>query len=226
MSEIDTWSLVEEGRFQEACKAYHKLDEESQIYKFEYSNWAIALMNLEQWHEAMGIAKRWVHNDPDFGKFHMLWGVCEWFLGHLQSAVDIWKTACDCPYQPLGGGVETVAIWRYGAFRANDSKGSKMATTRLKRFWKKKSATWPYTIAGFLLQEVDESVLLRSATHEEGALLDRQLCQAYFWVGVGLIERGEPMRARDFFQKSAGITRAALLEIEHYLAKWEVSKPM
>jgi hypothetical protein len=90
----------------------------------------------------------------------------------------------------------------------------------LGKLWKPKIArVWPGPVAGYLLGHIEEQAFLEDG-YEDPDLEARRSASAHFWVGVNA---SDPAVARKHFQVSASTEGASALEVEHHLAKGELT---
>jgi tetratricopeptide (TPR) repeat protein len=218
--DVSLGGLLIDGRFAQVCEFCERQSLEELISAPDRSNWAMALMNLGLYEQALALYQKLVMEEPDISSYYAKMGSCHWHLGNCEDALLSWEEAARCKYQPLGGGVEIAGLLLYVGCKLNQPRTIKKATTKIQKFWKTKSTAWPSPLAGYLLEDADWSLVERAAKANP-RLEARYLCQALFWKGfvLGKLSRQESLRA---FAESADIGGSSVLETERYLAKWEL----
>ncbi len=61
---------------------------------------------------------------------------------------------------------------------------------------------WPKTIGQFLSGQLDEAALLAAAENPGAEPVDGQKCEAFYFIGMTRLRQGDPVGAREYFQKS------------------------
>lgn len=211
-------------KFEEADEVCRQLDQLGELFAPDRNNWAMALMNLERFQDALLQYRALLQSDSQVSAYWTDLGACLWILGDKLQALDAWRSALKCKYQRLGGGVEDAALLYYAAKWLCDGKAAKEATAKLRKFWKSKLMQWPASLSGYLLGDVSQTQLFNTIATDGSPLeiQQRRSCQAHFWVAVDL-KSSAPSEAKKHLEKCLEIKGPSLLETERYLAKWELA---
>jgi hypothetical protein len=130
---------------------------------------------------------------------YAFWRVCHWYLAQPDAAIAQWRAGLGAPY------VDAALI-----------TPQNFADPQL---W-----NWPGAIVPFLLGQQDSAWLLHQAHHTDAETLAlRHECQAQFAIAVDALRSGN----HALFATSMAACRRnpkGYLEMEHYLARWEMSE--
>ena len=224
MNTISEWSLIERGEFEEACRVADQLYQQSGSEPI-LANKAIALLNLKKFDQVVQLGKLLIditngRREYDF----IIAGIANWLMDEKQEAIQYWQEAQSKPrYTDAAGGVEVPLLLYYAGVRLDNTALKADATRKLKkRIRNKQAMNWPGPLAAYVVGELDEhELLLRVSTMP--ILQDRELCQAYFWIGVQTLD-ADPSHSKESWNKAIDCTPACFLEFEYYLAKDQLGK--
>ena len=202
----DPRQLLEEGRFEELAHDDHPL-------------WrGLALLELSRWEQA---AKTF-ESAPDFaqsGTLLELAGAARWLAGAREAGAEHWIAALDAAHEGPAGKLKPPALLIYAGTRLPDERYVLRGTRLLTKGWKPKvSRVWPGPVAGFLLGHVDARSFLEDG-YSDPELEARRSASAHFWAALK-----DPENARQHYQVAAAPESAAILEVEHHLARGELSQ--
>lgn len=208
---IDAWDLIFDGRYEEALPL---IEEEGNQYSIGHVH--LALGDLDKASDAFT-------KTSDATSAHgEMCGLCEWLRGNSQGALEYWKEAQSSPAQDAAGGVTPPALCFYAAVRLESPVEKKLAIKALRKIWKPNRANWPSPIAGFLLGKYPEHEFTWQEFNLPASLEERWRTQLNFWKGVKCLENQEHERAEEFFRQSYHLQGRGVLEIEHFLARYEL----
>jgi len=194
-------------------------------------NHNMVLMDIGEWQKAKSNYAKIIDEDEySHDSDYIMFGMTEWFLGNISSAIDFWRRSLNTQYAACPGAPDTPLLLWYAGQRLGDTKLIKESLKKLKRYWKVKDyrafSGWMGTvaIAGFLMDKVPVNVFLYEwEDKEKGAIEDRRFCRANFWVGMKKLE-GSAEKAVEHFKTAFSKNKIAILEYEYFLAKWEYSR--
>jgi tetratricopeptide (TPR) repeat protein len=203
----DPRQLLEEGRFEELAQDDHPL-------------WrGLALLELRRWPQAARIFEE-APDAAQSGTLLELAGAARWLAGEREAAVECWISALDAGYEGPASRLKPPALLVYAGTRLGDERYLLRGTRLLVKGWKSKvQRIWPGPVAGFLLGHVDEQSLLEEG-YTDPELEARRLASAHFWAALK-----DPEKAKEHYQAAVDSGGASVLEVEHHLAKGELSGP-
>ena len=202
----DPRQLLEEGRFEELAHDDHPL-------------WrGLALLELNRWPQAARTFEE-APDAADSGTLLELAGAARWLAGEREVAVERWIAALDAPYEGSASKVKPPALLVYAGTRLSDERYVLRGTRLLGKSWKPKiQRVWPGPVAGFLLGYVDVKSFLEDG-YNDPDLEARRLASAHFWAALK-----DPEHAREHYEKAVASEGAAVLEVEHHLARGELAR--
>jgi tetratricopeptide (TPR) repeat protein len=218
------WSLLDTGKLPEAADAYLRLYEASQDPKYLRARGVINL-RLRRLADALHDFRTYVDrrerrflSDDDF----IYLGICHWYLDQSVEAVTAWKAGLDAPYTDAAGGVEAAAILIYASMRVSEPALEKLGFAILRKISRRSTSAWPAAIAPYLLGKIkDHDLDLQARMSTSAIVVQRQQCQADFYVALAAQRRGDDVaynaRLRECARSPFGY-----LEHEYYLALWEL----
>jgi HPt (histidine-containing phosphotransfer) domain-containing protein len=200
----DPRQLLEEGRFEELAHDEHPL-------------WrGLALLELRRYADAA----RTFEEAPDVnqsGTLLEMAGAARWLAGDKEQGVERWITALDAGYDGVASKLKPPALLIYAGTRLADERYVMRGTRLLAKAWKPKVArVWPGPVAGFLLGHVGLQSLLEEG-YSDPELEARRLSSAHFWAALK-----DPEHALDHYRSATASEGAAVLEVEHHLARGEL----
>lgn len=155
-------------------------------------------------------------------------GVALWLQGKEQEAADVWQglvqdhLAGKIAYSDMAGGVESGALLWFAACFEKFRHYLKPAEKLLKKKCKlKRNKYWPGPVAQYLLGNISEEDL-KFAACEVDELRERQLCQAYFYIGAKALFNGDEEGFRKAMKDAVAIDN--YVENEYYLARCELTR--
>jgi hypothetical protein len=222
MEQLDVWSLIQAGLFEEACK---KADVEYEVTKdvFLLRNKVYALLHSEKYQECILVTHKIIdlrngETDSDF----VFCGIANWLVGNKAEAVQQWHNGKNCKYTDAAGGVELQVILYFASISMADETLKSGVVKTLKKLLKsKRSISWPGPLGQYILGEITEEVLFAN-TSNIPILKERQLCQANFAVAIKELEKGNTIEYKKKLQESIGYGSPSYLEQVFYLAKGEL----
>ncbi|HWE24707.1 MAG TPA: hypothetical protein VG496_12290 [Myxococcales bacterium] len=203
----DPHDLLQAGRFEELAHDDHPL-------------WrGLALLELRRYSEAARVFEE-AEGAQESATMLEFAGAARWLCGERAAAAERWIAALDAGQEGAAGGVKPPALLLYAGLRIPDDRYVLRGKRLLGKVWKPKIArVWPGPVAGYLLGHVEEERFLEDG-YEDPDLEARRSASALFWAGVNASEKAA---ARKYFEASAAIEGASALEVEHHLAKGELS---
>ena len=203
----DPRELLEAGRYEELAHDDHPL-------------WrGLALLELKRFADAARIFEE----APDAGQSGTLLelaGAARWLSGARELGVERWISALEAAYDSPSGPVKPPALLVYAGTRLGDERYVMRGNRLLGKIWKPKvSRVWPGPVAGFLLGKVETESFLEDG-YESPELESRRLASAHFWAALK-----DPDRAREHYAAAVAVEGAAVLEVEHHLARGELDGP-
>lgn len=217
------WSLVEQGRYEQAARVYSD--------RYEISGSATDLylrgqtrLRFDDYQGALDDFQTIIRtNDPmslTTGHYISL-GITYWFLGDPQKAVEAWTGAEAAGYGDAAGGVEPPAFLFYAGERLSWPETKREALRRLRKLARRKGSAWPKPIAEFLIGSLDVRGLEEAVQSQPNEpLRDRRGCQASFWIALRSLQEGN-WAEFEAGMKRCSRYRKAILELEPFLARWE-----
>jgi HPt (histidine-containing phosphotransfer) domain-containing protein len=201
----DPRQLLEEGRFEELAHDDHPL-------------WrGLALLELKRWKEAA----QTFESTGDFtqsGTLLELAGAARWLAGEREKGVEHWIAALDAGYEGPAGRLKAPSLLIYAGTRLNDERYLLRGTRLLTKGWKPKVARiWPGPVAGFLLGHIDARSFIEEG-YSDPDLEARRAASAHFWAALK-----DPENALQHYQAAASPDGAAVMEVEHHLARGELA---
>lgn len=177
---------------------------------------------------------------------YAFWGVCHWYLAQPDAAIAQWRAGLGAPYVDAAGGILLPTLLLYAGVRLGESGLEEEALRLLRTHWQKLSRrvrrrkdaalitlqnfadpqlwNWPGAIVPFFLGQQDSAWLLHQAHQTDAETLAlRHECQAQFAIAVDALRSGN----HALFATSMAACRRnpkGYLEMEHYLARWEMSE--
>lgn len=161
--------------------------------------------------------------DSDSSDHWLTYGFLELTRGNLNGASDNFLRADKCGYVGSDMGIRAPGYLYLCAIETNDSSAKKKTLSKLKKYWRKKNLVWPSVIAGFLLDEISDNAFIQTAESSE-PLRVRNLCQAYFWLGVNALKTQDKTSSLNWFRKSCEMGGNSILELERYFSRWMSEK--
>lgn len=222
MSQLDVWSLIKNGDFEEACnKADIEYKETKSI--FPLRNKVYALFHLGMYSEALELLKLIIklgngESDTDY----IFSGIAYWLLDRKEDAINIWQEGEKCIYTDAAGGVELQLFLYFAAVYTNDDTLKTKTKKRLKKLLKSKNAiNFPAPLGVYILGNLTEGKLL-SYVVQVPILRERQLCQADFTIAIKKLEEGKNEEYKNKLKDSFSYGAASFLSEMYYLAKGEL----
>ena len=203
----DPHDLLQAGRFDELVHDEHPL-------------WrGLALLEMRRFSEAARVFEE-AEGAQESGTMLEFAGAARWLSGDRAVAAERWVAALDAAHDGPAGAVKPPALLLYAGLRIPDERYVLRGKRLLGKLWKPKIArVWPGPVAGYLLGHIEEQSFLEDG-YEDPDLEARRLTSARFWAGVNT---RDPAVARKHFEQSASIEGATALEVEHHLAKGELT---
>lgn len=165
-------------------------------------------------------------------------GIALWLMKKDRQAADVWLSlvqdfdAGKIDYSDGAGGVENGHLLWFASCHpvANEHRATALRYLR-KRCKSRIVTNWPGPIAKYLVGSISEKALLTAAEADRDdpsipeenyrSIESRQLCQAYFYIGVRAFETGDMRRFKECMRKSVSLGSETLIENEFYLAQRE-----
>ena len=203
----DPHDLLQAGRFEELAHDEHPL-------------WrGLAFLELRRFAEAARVFEE-AEGAQESATMLEFAGAARWLNGERAPAAERWIAALDAGQEGPAGGVKPPALVLYAGLRIPDDRYVLRGKRLLGKLWKPKIArVWPGPVAGYLLGHLEEQQFLEDG-YEDPDLEARRSASALFWAGVSA---SDPAVARKHFEASAAIEGASALEVEHHLAKGELT---
>ena len=225
-SQVDPWSLVVEGRLEEAVSAYTMLYSRDPSPDLLF-NRGVLLLEMRRPDIALTDFRRLIQEEgpstmPD--GYLVFLGICHWFLDSPQEALLAWKRSLSAPYTDAGGGLEAEAVLLYAGTRLEDLDAVAEARQALRSHQSATGGSWHAAATSFLLgntTSVDLRTALSSVAHP--ALRARWECQADFYDGIRALSDSSRVRFSACMKKAAS-NRAAILEYGHHIGRWEETR--
>lgn len=221
-NKITVYDLIKQRKFDEALILSNEECESTQN-QFSLANRGYIFLCLKDYTNALNnylnlISFRKHSSSGDF----IYSGISYWFLNQPIEAIDIWKRGLKAQYTDAAGGVTIPAILYFSSIILNDEKLQNEAIKLLKKKWKSPSViNWPGAIAGYLLDEIDETSVFNSLS-KNPILRERHLCQFNFYKAVKFMRNKDKMGYMTYLAES--MSHQAYLEAEHYLSEGEWDK--
>jgi hypothetical protein len=202
----DPRQLLEEGRFEELAHEEHPL-------------WrGLALLELRRYDDAARVFEE-PPDAAESGTLLELAGAARWLTGEKQLAAERWIAALDAAYDGPASKLKPPALLIYAGTRLGDERYVLRGTRLLGKAWKPKVARiWPGPVAGFLLGHLDPDTFIDEG-YSDPDLEARRLASAHFWAALK-----DPSNARDHYERALRSEGAAVLEVEHHLARGELEQ--
>jgi hypothetical protein len=221
---LDTWALIQNGYFVEACE---RADSEYKISGdiFFLRNKVYALFHLKKYEECITLTENLiaiskVQTDVDF----IFCGLANWLLDKKEEAVILWKKAEQSLYKDAVGGLDIQIFLLFASLKNNDSVLKKYAFNKIKKLLKsRRSVNWPGPVGQFLLDELNENNLLQHVSSIP-ILRERHLCQGHFAIAVKRLEKADLEGYKKSLRDSISYGPPSYLEQMYYLAKGELEK--
>jgi lipoprotein NlpI len=225
MAKMSVWDLIEENRFDEACELADHEHATTQSL-FPLRNKVLALLNLERYDEVVTLCEflidrgKQASSDGDF----IAQGVAYWLSGRLGEAVESWQRGRTAGYNDAAGGVEIPLLLYFASVKRADAGLEKQAMRNLKStLQSNRTVNWPGPLAVFSLHRITEGELLTKVSAQP-FLMERQSCQADFWIAVKMLKQGDINRYLKKLTECISYWPTIYLEVEYYLAKGEIAR--
>jgi tetratricopeptide (TPR) repeat protein len=222
MTDLDVWSLVQQGLFEEACriadiefqntkKVYHL---RNKIYAlFHLKNYCGAIETLEN------IIK--IEEGESESDFKFL-GIANWILGDVSKAIDAWQQAQNSLYKDAAGGIGIQVFLYFSGVKTGQDKLKSTAIKAIKKLLKSKRAiNFPGPLGHYLIDDINDEELL-SCIATVPILRERQLCQAHFVLAIKRLEVGDTEGYYKKLKDCISYGASSYLEQMYYLAKGEL----
>lgn len=222
MSQLDVWSLIKNGDFQEACdRADLEYSETKSI--FPLRNKVYALFHLEMYSKALELLKKIIilENGQADGDY-IFSGIAYWLLGKQKDAINIWEEGEKCIYTDAAGGVELQLFLYFAAVDRKDIILKKKTEKKLKKILKSKTAiNYPASLGLFLLGDLTEAQVFSNVSPVP-ILRERQSCQADFTIAIKRLEEGKEQEYKKKLKDTISHGASSFLSKMYYLAKGEI----
>jgi hypothetical protein len=219
MTNLTCWDLIENGEYYEAIKAadgeYAKTSSSLSL-----RNKIFALLITKRFDDVIStcdylISKESGESESDF-KFK---GTALWNQNKWQEAIDTWKNGVNSKFTDAAGGVEVPLLLYFAAVKTNNALLKTQAVKSLKKIVKSsKSKNWPGPLGAFILENIDENVLL-SYVSTQPSLRAKQLCQANFYIAIRNLQNGNIDRAKQLIKDILQLGKPAMQKPEFYLCE-------
>jgi tetratricopeptide (TPR) repeat protein len=218
---INEWNLIKEGRYQEAYQLFSnilKLEPERASYILAARGLCLLLLN--RFEEAFTDYNSIIQIKPNNASGYLGAGIALMLVDNYLDGIQFFQESYHARYTDAAGGILAPAFIYYAAIKLQDKKFETIAIKRLRKLWTPRvHRIWPGAIAGFLLNEIDESVLLDLASNKNQTLEMRRFTQSYFWLAMR-----HSSDNRSLFVRYLQLSRKGhILEFERLLADKEIS---
>lgn len=231
---MNKFQLMLDGKIEEALVLYSK-DIEKDFSSVTFTGRGHAYLHLNELDKALADFKmaaklrEKINLGPNDGHLKMI-GVALWLQGNEEEAVDMWHKlvqdhlAGKIVYSDMAGGVESGALLWFAACFEQFRHYQKVAERLLKKKNKlKRNKYWPGPVAQYLLGNISEEDL-KLAANKSNNLKERQLCQAYFYIGAKALLNGDKKSLLKAMADSVATGSPNYMENEYYLARYELSR--
>lgn len=238
MLDGDPFELIIDGKFSAAEDYLSQLIEQSES-DVDLSNRAIARLNLGKLELALAdferaaelcFLERRERRDVDY----IFPAVVHWIRGDWNASIE---TLCDAltglrdgtiQYSDPLGGVEVAALLWFAAVSTEDHGDHRYAQRALAfitdRLNEASVEIWPSAIGRFLVGTLGQDDLIRCASDSSSELRkSRQLCSAYFYLGIAARSHSESVDSVRFLEKSVDHGARNKLDAEYYLSRHELT---
>lgn len=222
IEELDEWSLIQKGYFKQAII---KADTEYAKTRrtFHLRNKLYALLHLEEYEVCASVAADLIQLEGGSTSVDFIFlGICNWLLDKQEAAINSWKGARNSTYKDAGGGIDIETIIYFASIKTHNPKLKDESTKAISRLLKfKRGNSWPKPLGQYLMGtlNVDELLGYVSATP---ILKERNLCQAYFVIGIKKLENNDLAAYKSNMDDIIRLGPASYLEQMFYLAKGEL----
>ena len=230
----DPFYLIRQKKFDEAIKIYsEKLN--NKLHAPSLANRGTAYLNIGDFDSALKDFKKAeeIYNKemPDRADGYLkLVGLTLWLKGEKNEAANLWCNlardldAKKIVFSDSAGVLSGTLLW-YASFTKEINQFRELAEKYLNNRIKLSSIKhWPGPVAQYLLGRIFEEGLIKAAHSNSEILTHRQLCQAYFYIGVKALSNSDLENFQKNIAKSVTYGETSLLEIEYYLAKNEMDR--
>jgi hypothetical protein len=221
------WELEVQGKWAEGAEMASAEISKNPADHFHFNARAQFFLRMGRFEEALNDleqAYRLSSNKLELTKI----GVVYWWLRKPLDAVAVWTHFCRQKdlYTEFPDFRASAALLFFAGVRLRSPEVQQDAEPRLRAIWKSGSAkVWPFPIAGFLLEEMNERTFLNEQTYSNTTLEGRRLCRAHFWVGVRRLLDGKEHEYFDQLKRAIGLeqrTATVSFLAEYWLAKAEL----
>ncbi len=233
---MDPFKLIIEGKFKEAVEQC-STELETKLSSPTINTRGFAYLNLGDLDRALADFQkaeevRYQALPDQTDAYQQEIGMVLWLKGQEQEAASIWYnlvqalTKGKIVFSDMAGGVQNGALLWF----ASCYEGLRNYYEPAKKFLEKKVKSpkirhWPGPIAQYLLKNLSEEELIQAATCNESKILeDRQLCQANFYIGAKALANGDKKRFKESMLESVRTGKRSRIELEYYLAKYELER--
>jgi tetratricopeptide (TPR) repeat protein len=222
MSDIDVWSLVQQGLFEEAC-SIADIKFQNTNREFHLRNKIYALFHLGKYSEAIGLSEKIIKlTNGDSENDLTFLGIANWILGNKMEAIETWQRARNCLYKDAAGGLNIEVYLYFAAVKTEQDKLKLNVERKIKKLLKsKRSINWPGALGHYLLDDITETELLFSITGVS-ILRERQLCEAHFVLAIKRLEASDSDGYYKELKDCISYGPSSYLEQMYYLAKGEL----
>jgi tetratricopeptide (TPR) repeat protein len=210
-------SLMLQGKFQEALSAFRS--DMVSPSAFDNGNLALILLNTNEPREAIPLLEEAASDNSDAAGSWAILGTAYWVIGEVEKAEQAWQRGSDCKYVDLGG-IQIPSLLYYFGVKTSQPKVASRWQKMLQKAAASSTDSFSSALARYILGESDSRAILKAAKYKNADTQTRQECRVFFWTGLrkSLDAPAEPAE----FRKCVALTGPAILEIERYLALYEL----
>lgn len=222
MKQMDIWTLIENGHFEQACeKADLEYEQTGNI--FPLRNKVYALFHLGKYEECVELTEQLIKlRNGETSVDFLFCGIANWLLDRKRDAVLLWHRGEQSIYKDAAGGMDLEIVLYFSAIKISDNLLKAETIKKIKKLVKsKRAANWPGPLGNYLLGDIADDILL-SYVSNIPVLKERHLCQAFFAMAIKCLEQADIEGYKRNLQNSISYGPSSYLEQMYYLAKGEL----